>query len=235
MWEHTPIPGSRASARFRTGPRFAGPARECRGDDGGGPDERVARFEPGDAGGSVTMSISDQRKYTQPEKDELYDLLSNHRRRYVIHFCKQADEPLTLSDLAERVAAREQDKSVAELTSAERKRVYTSLQQTHLDRLADAGMIEFDGDEVELTNGAAELDVYLDVVPEGSIPWGIYYLGLSLLSVVVLGGVWIGFVPTETVPELGWAALILAVFLVSSVAQVVQNRRYRLGDVDEPP
>jgi drug/metabolite transporter (DMT)-like permease len=96
-------------------------------------------------------------------------------------------------------------------------------------------MIEFDGDEVELTNGAAELDVYLDVVPEGSIPWGIYYLGLSLLSVVVLGGVWIGFVPTETVPELGWAALILAVFLVSSVAQVVQNRRYRLGDVDEPP
>lgn len=181
------------------------------------------------------MSITDQKKYTPPEKDELYDLLSNHRRRYVIHFCKEAEEPLTLSDLAERVAAREQDKSVAELTSAERKRVYTSLQQTHLDRLADAGMIDYDGDEVELTDEAATLDVYLDVVPEGSIPWGVYYLGISLLAVVVLGGVWIGFVPTETVPELGWAAGIVAVFLASSVAQVVQNRRYRLGDIDEPP
>ncbi|MEZ3163940.1 hypothetical protein ABNG03_03240 [Halorubrum sp. RMP-47] len=181
------------------------------------------------------MSLTDQKKYTPPEKDELYDLLSNHRRRYVIHFCKQADGALTLSDLAEMVAAREQDKSVAELTSAERKRVYTSLQQTHLNRLADAGMIEYDGDEIELTDDAAALDVYLDVVPEGSIPWGVYYLGLSALSFVVLSGIWIGFVPTETVPALGWAAIIVAVFLASSVAQVIQSRRYRLGDMDEPP
>ena len=181
------------------------------------------------------MSLTDQRKYTPPEKDELYDLLSNHRRRYVIHFCKRADEPISLSDLAEKVAAREQDKTVEELTSAERKRVYTSLQQTHLDRLAEAGMVDYDGDRVELTEDAAELDVYLDVVPEGSIPWGVYYLGVSILAVVVLAGVWAGFVPTETVPELGWAAVILAVFLVSSVAQVIQNRRYRLGEIDEPP
>ncbi len=186
-------------------------------------------------GGIVSVSLTDQREYTRPEKDELYDLLSNHRRRYVIHFCKQAEEPLSLSDLAERVAAREQDKSVAELTSAERKRVYTSLQQTHLDRLADAGMIAYDGDQIELTDGAAALDVYLDVVPEGSISWGVYYLGVSLLSAVVLAGMWVGFVPTETVPEIGWAAIILAVFLVSSVAQVVQSRRYRLGGSEEPP
>ncbi|GAB3701648.1 hypothetical protein GCM10028858_17190 [Halorubrum pallidum] len=183
----------------------------------------------------MSVSLTDQREYTRPEKDELYDLLSNHRRRYVIHFCKQSDEPLTLSDLAERVAAREQDKSVAELTSAERKRVYTSLQQTHLDRLADAGMIEYDGNQIELTDGAAALDVYLDVVPEGSISWGAYYLGVSLLSALVLAGVWVGFVPTETVPEIGWAAMILAVFLVSSIAQVIQNRRYRLGGREEPP
>ena len=181
------------------------------------------------------MSLTDQRKYTPPEKDELYDLLSNHRRRYVIHFCKRADGPLTLSDLAEKVAAREQDKTVAELTSAERKRVYTSLQQTHLNRLADAGMIDYDGDEVELTDEAAQLDVYLDVVPEGSIPWGVYYLGLSGLSAVVLAGVWVDVVPTEFLPDLGWAALILAAFSISAVVQVVQSRRYRLGEMDEPP
>lgn len=181
------------------------------------------------------MSLTKQQKYTSPEKDELYDLLSNHRRRYVIHFCKQADGPLTLSTLAEHVAAREQDKSVAELTSAERKRVYTSLQQTHLDRLADAGMIEYDGNEIYLTEDATELDVYLDVVPKGSIPWGIYYLGLSVLSVIVLAGLWVGFIPTGTITDLGWTAVILFVFLASSVAQVLQNRRYRLGRMDDPP
>jgi len=181
------------------------------------------------------MSLTDQRKYTPPEKDELYTLLSNHRRRYVIHFCKQAEGPITLSDLAEKVAAREHDKSVAEITSAERKRVYTSLQQTHLNRLADAGMISYDGDKVELTEEAAQLDVYLDVVPEGSIPWGVYYLGLSLLSTVVLAGVWIDPIPTDIIPDLGWAALILTGFLISSAVQVAQSRRLRLGDVDEPP
>ena len=181
------------------------------------------------------MSLTNQEKYTAPERDELYDLLSNHRRRYTIQLCKQRDGPVTLSELAEQVAAWEQDKSVAELTSAERKRVYTSLQQTHLDRLKEAGMIKFDGNEVELTDEVEQLQLYLDVVPENSISWGVYYLGLSLLSGVVLFGVWIGFVPTETVPAIGWATIVLLGFFFSSVAQVIQNRRYRLDRMERPP
>ena len=181
------------------------------------------------------MSLSRQRKYDAPEKDEVYSLLSNHRRRYVLHYCKRTEGPATLSELAEQVAAWEHDKEVAEVTSAERKRVYTSLQQTHLDRMADADILEFDGDEIVLTGKAEELDVYLDIVPAGSIPWGIYYLGLSALAGVVLFGVWIGFVPTETVPAIGWAAIVLAFFFASSVAQVLQNRQYRLDQFDRPP
>lgn len=181
------------------------------------------------------MSLSEQRKYDAPEKDEVYELLSNHRRRYVLHHCKRAEGPVTLSELAEQVAAWEHDKAVSEITSAERKRVYTSLQQTHLDRMAEAGIIEFDGDEVTLTEKAEELDVYLDIVPSGSIPWGVYYLGLSGLAAVVLFGVWIGFVPTETLPAIGWAAIVLGVFFASSVAQVYQSRRYRLDNFEKPP
>lgn len=181
------------------------------------------------------MSLSRQQKYDPPEKDEVYDLLSNHRRRYVVHYCKRAGGPVTLSELAEQVAAWEHDKAVAEVTSAERKRVYTSLQQTHLDRLADAGIVSFDGDEIELTEKAEELEVYLDIVPSGSIPWGIYYLGLSVLAGIVLFGVWIGFVPTETVPPLGWAAIVLSGFFFSAVGQVLQSRRYRLDRLEDPP
>lgn len=181
------------------------------------------------------MSLSSQRKYDPPEKDELYDLLSNHRRRYVLHFCKRVDGPVSLSELAEQVAAWEQDKAVGEITSAERKRVYTSLQQTHLDRLADAGIVEYEGDEVELTDQAEELDIYLDIVPGESIPWGVYYLGLSVLGGIVLGGVAVGFVPTGTVPAVGWGLVVVAAFLLSSIAQVIQNRRYRLDKFEEPP
>jgi hypothetical protein len=181
------------------------------------------------------MSLSSQRKYDPPEKDELYDLLSNHRRRYVLHFCKQVEGPVSLSELSEQVAAWEQDKEIGEITSAERKRVYTSLQQTHLDRLADAGIVEFDGDQIELTERAAELDIYLDIVPAKSISWGVYYLGLSVLGGIVLGGIAVGFVPTETVPGVGWGLLVVAAFLLSSVVQVVQNRRYRLDQFEQPP
>jgi hypothetical protein len=181
------------------------------------------------------MSLSSQRKYDPPEKDELYDLLSNHRRRYVLHFCKRVDGPVSLAEVAEQVAAWEQDKAIAEITSAERKRVYTSLQQTHLDRLDDAGIVEFEGDEIELTEQAADLDIYLDIVPAESIPWGVYYLGLSILGGIVLGGVAVGFVPTDTVPAIGWGLLVLAAFLCSSVAQVVQSRRYRLDQFEQPP
>ena len=170
-----------------------------------------------------------------PGKGEIFDLLSSHRRRYVIHYCKREDEPVTVSDLAEHVAARELDKPVEELTSAERKRVYTSLQQTHLPTLAEAGMIEYDNNEVSLTENARQLEVYMDVVPEDSIPWGGYYLGLSGVGAAILVGVWLEILPTETVPELGWAALVLGLFAASSIVHLYQNRRHRLGAIERPP
>ncbi len=169
------------------------------------------------------------------ERGEIFDLLSNHRRRYAIHYCKREDEPVELGDLAEHVAAWELDKDVSELTSAERKRVYTSLQQTHLPTLERADMIEFDDRTIELTDEASDLEVYLDVVPDDSIPWGLYYLGLSAVGFVVMAGVWLEVVPTETVPAVGWATLVVGLFAASAVVHVVQNRRMRLGEMERPP
>ena len=170
-----------------------------------------------------------------PGRGEIFDLLSNHRRRYTIHYCKGEGDPVTLSDLAEQVAAWEEDKEIAELTSAERKRVYTSLQQTHLPTLDRAGVVVFENGEVELTERASELDVYLDVVPADSIPWGVYYLGLSAVAFAVLGGLWFGILPTETVTTIVWATLLVSMFAVSSLVHVYQNRKYRLGEMDTPP
>ena len=181
------------------------------------------------------MELPGQAKFDPPEKDEVYDLLSNHRRRYTVHFLKQQEEPVGLGDIAEQIAAWEQNKEINQINSEERKRVYTSLQQTHLPRLEEAGMITIERDMIELSESAQELDVYLDIVPSGSIPWGIYYLGLSIVSTIVLIGVWSGVIPDEPVPPFIWVAIIMATFLLSSVAHAINNRRYRLGASDGPP
>nr|WP_211694308.1 hypothetical protein [Natronomonas salina] len=169
-----------------------------------------------------------------PQQGEIFDLLSNHRRRYAIHYCKREECPVQLGDLAEQVAAWELEKDIAEIDSAERKRVYTSLQQTHLPTLEDAGMITFERGEVELTDRVEELDVYLDVVPGDSVPWGVYYLGLSGFSTLVLTGLWAGIVPTEPVSTLAWATMLVSLFAVSAAVHVYQNRKYRLGEMETP-
>ncbi|MFC7202666.1 hypothetical protein ACFQJC_04010 [Haloferax namakaokahaiae] len=167
-------------------------------------------------------------------KDEVFDLMSNHRRRYAIHHCKQVDGPVSLSDLAEQVAAWEKDKEISELRSAERKTVYTSLQQTHLPRLDRVGIVTYENGEVELTDQIERLDIYLDVVPENSIPWGVYYLGLSLLSSLVIVGLWAGVLPTEAIPTLVYPTIIIAAFAVSATYHTLTNRRYRFENLDEP-
>ncbi|WP_255170674.1 DUF7344 domain-containing protein [Natrononativus amylolyticus] len=178
------------------------------------------------------MATKNERR---SRRGEIFDLLSNHRRRYAIHYCKREGEAVTLGDLAEHVAAWELDKEVQELTSAERKRVYTSLQQTHLPTLERAGMVVFDNRTIELTEDADELEVYLDVVPGDSVPWGVYYLGLSALGFVVMGGLWLEWIPIGTVPEIGWATGLIMLFAASALVHVAQNRRMRLGEMERPP
>jgi len=84
--------------------------------------------------------------------------------------------PIELGDLAEHVAAWELEKDVAAITSTERRRVYTSLQQTHLDKLEEAEIIECDRKTIKPTERLEDLEFYLEVVPEDEIPWAQYYL-----------------------------------------------------------
>lgn len=180
------------------------------------------------------MESPEQRKFSTSEQGELFDLLSNHRRRYTIRYCRE-NGSISLSDLAERIAAVEQEKSVAEITAAERKRVYTSLQQTHLGRLEDAGMIESDGDEIELTDRAEELEVYLDIVPAGSVSWGMYYLVISGLAGLVVAGVWTELVPPDLLDQSLLLVVLVVIYGLSALGHVIYNRRNRLDNVENVP
>jgi hypothetical protein len=168
-------------------------------------------------------------------RDALFDVLSNHRRRYALHSLKRDERTARIGDLAEQVAAWENGVPRVDLSAAERKRVYTALQQFHLPKMDTAGVIEFDGARgtVSLTAAADGLDVYLDVVSEDDIPWSRYYLGLSAMALAGIASIWL--TAFEPVPELAWAALVAGIVCLSALVHTYHDRRMQLGAADTPP
>ena len=143
------------------------------GTDGGTTDARTGAADdsvvdadgdarPGRADGSADAT----GRIESPSKDVIFDILKNERRRRTLEFLRE-EPTTTLSDLAEHVAALENDKSVRELTSSERKRVYVGLYQCHLPKMADAGVIDHDRSRgtVELREATSPYFVYLDIEP----------------------------------------------------------------------
>ncbi|OSP05039.1 hypothetical protein B9H04_09345 [Halorubrum ezzemoulense DSM 17463] len=167
-------------------------------------------------------------------RNEIYEILSNPRRRYSLHAIKNEDGTTELSDVAEQVAAWENGKSVSEITSGERHLAYSSIQQNHIPKLERAGIITHDSGTIELTEEARDLDVYVDVVPGDSIPWAEYYLGLGAVSLSLVAAVWVGVFP-ESIPSLAWAGIIAALFTASAAFHAYQNREMNLGSDGKPP
>jgi len=134
---------------------------------------------------TVDPSITD----AHTSVDEIFDVLSNSRRRYVVYFLKNTSQPVELGTLATQIAAWETDQPMAEVTRAERKRVYTSLQQVHLPKMNDAGLIRFEKPSsiIEPTSLLATIDLESSTTEDDSRPCHHYYLFISLASLVVAG------------------------------------------------
>jgi DNA-binding transcriptional ArsR family regulator len=152
---------------------------------------------------------------TDLSKDELFRILSSSRRRYIIYFLHEEGEPVSLNDLATRIAAEENDRPVEEVTDSERQRVYISLYQTHLPKLEEADIISYDEDErmVSLSPETIQ-NGFFWMVPTETRPWHQYYAGLALLGWLGIVAVWLGL------PMLSWTlvALLIAVSLLALAA-----------------
>lgn len=183
---------------------------------------------------AVTRTTNDTETL---DKDVLYGALSDKRRRYTLHYLKQIGDAVPVQQIAEQVAAWENDKSICELTSQERKRVYVALYQSHLTTMDNEGLLDYDPDAgtAELAAEVEHLDIYLEVVPPESIPWSVYYGGLSVANAILLGLAWGGIAPFTMVPDLAWGAVILVSFGVSAFAQAYTDRQMHIGDDGPPP
>lgn len=157
-------------------------------------------------------------------QDVVFELLSSPRRRYILYYLRQSDEPVELTFLAEQVAAWENETSVEEITEQERKRVYVSLYQTHVPRLDEAGVVEYDKDSgmVGLASQAREIDGYLDSNEE-TVPWQWGYLVLALVSAAVLGLTIAEIAVFAAFSNAAVTAVILVAFILLALAHTVSH------------
>jgi len=170
-------------------------------------------------------------------RERLYDVLANQRRRFALHYLKGRDRPTPIGELSEQVAAWENGCSVTEIDSAERKRVYTALQQSHLPVMDDAGVVAFDKDRgiVEPAPVLADVDIYFDLVQGRDIPWSEYYLALAAVGAGLTAAAWAGIPPLTVLPEFGVAVFMVVALAVSAVAHLYQMRSQRIGGEGPPP
>lgn len=159
-----------------------------------------ASSKPADSAGDATSSTQDTAPSQPLSKDTIFHLLQVQRRRLTLQYLHGRTDTVSLRDLAEQVAAWENEMSVVELTSKERQRAYISLYQTHLPTLDTEGIIEYDKDRgtIKRTSRADQFDSYLfDTVPQDASEsstdsalnhrWERYYLGGTLFSTSLLG------------------------------------------------
>lgn len=179
----------------------------------------------------ITAEQTDDSE-TLPDQEEIFEVLSNERRRYVLAYLKQHENgEVDFGTLVTNVAALENDTSVEQVTSSDRKSVYVGLRQSHLPKMDDYGLVEYDSDRgtIELTEAAEHARMYLEYVPENDIPWCYHYLGLSALFGVMAALRWFEL---PLFGEVGWIVLALLapiVFGISAVVHTVYMHRRKLG------
>ena len=178
-----------------------------------------------------------QKRTDELTRDEIFAMLSNRRRRWVLHFLKQCDEQrIDLRTLVDTVSSWEYDTPPDELPWKKRKRIYTALRQSHLPKLADAGVIEYDRNrgEVALTDNARTVRMYLEYVPEHDIPWSQCYLGLSVVAVTITGLAWHSVYPFAELSGMALAVILVAMFATTALAHTYYTSHNRLGTEGMP-
>lgn len=163
-------------------------------------------------------------------RDEVFDVLSSARRRFVLSYLAwEGGEPVELSTLADEIAARENDTSVSELTSQQRKRLYVSLYQTHVPKLADLGIVEYDSETgfVSLTDRAVEIGRYLPT-DDRYVGWEWYYLLLAAASTAFFLGVVNDVAVLSAFSEVLAAAAVFVSFLALALLHRLYLQRAKM-------
>ncbi|WP_411965420.1 ArsR family transcriptional regulator [Haloferax sp. YSMS24] len=153
---------------------------------------------------------------TELSETRIHEVLSNDRRRMAIEFLQ--DGNMTLRELAERIAEAETGESPPPRNI--RQSAYVSLQQTHIPKLDELDIVEYDEESKEVALAeAGDVTVYMEVVPEGELSWSEYYAALSALGLVLMVAVTVDVPLVSSVNAAILAGLVFAIIGGSSLYQ----------------
>ncbi|MEF8785618.1 MAG: hypothetical protein V5A45_06760 [Haloarculaceae archaeon] len=156
--------------------------------------------------------------------DQVFEILKNRRRREVLKYLNERDESVSLSDLAEHVAAIENETTVKALSSSQRKRVYVGLYQCHLPKMDDMDIVDFDQNRgrIELAENADQLDAYIEPDTDNAY-WHYYYASTSLFGAGLFVLSQVGAASVGLTPTVILVALIVAVLSIATLQYCDSN------------
>jgi len=164
--------------------------------------------------------VDESQEEEDEQSDELpldvtFEVLKNRRRRLVLEYLRDTEDTVTIGELAEHIAAIENDITVKQLNAQQRKRVYIGLYQCHLPKMDDAGVVDFDQNRGRIEPGAnvTGLYDYLDVGEEVETKsMEPVYLGSSLgFGVLFFGAQAAGAATLATAAVVVFLAFVLCV------------------------
>lgn len=102
--------------------------------------------------------------------DMIFDQLSHPRRRCALACLLEKRGRISLADLAEEVAIREQEVPITEISAEEVREVETTLYHWHIPKLAEAGVVEYDLERalVQLAEGTEQIERFVALTPSGA-------------------------------------------------------------------
>ncbi len=177
--------------------------------------------DPGDLAGDTDLGL-----------DQIFEMLKNQRRRYVLQYLRKVDQQVTLGTLSEQIAAWENDKAVEQITSDERKRVYVGLYQVHLPKLDDADIVTFDKarDSIEPGSNIGLLYRYLDQ-PDRKTGrcWATDYVSLAAATGVFL----LVAVAVQAIIPVPAVSVVAGVSLIAFATTALVHYRTKRADSPE--
>lgn len=188
--------------------------------------------------GGGGRSIADRLLGSGPIRESVYSLLDNERRRFAIYYLvkHRREGPQSIGALAEQIAAWETGVSLTEVSAEDRKLAYNSLQQFHLPKLADAGMIRFDQEEgtVEITSKGRTLSRVLFSNVSRARAWRRASGALGLAGLIVALGHYAKVTPISALDPL-LVLLILSLVLTGVALGHVLHVSLMLHLLGRPP
>ena len=135
-----------------------------------------------------TMQSMHDEAQDEVPLDTVYDLLKNDRRRKVMHILNR-DGKGELRSLADEVAANEYNKEAEKVTSQERKRVYVALYQSHLPKMDDANVIEYNKDRGTIETGEEFNTAYEYIDGESDVGWSTVYFSYGIIASIAVASI----------------------------------------------